>query len=52
MNELLESEIKVPSQRANLIRLASLIVWDEAPMANKAVLESVDNILRKIMQKD
>ena len=49
---MLESDIKINSQRANLIRSAALIVWDEAPMANKAVLECVDAVLRKIMQND
>ena len=49
---MLESEIKANSQRAHLIRLASLIIWDEAPMANKAVLECVDSILSKTMQND
>ena len=46
---MLESDIKPQSQRANFIRKASLIIWDEAPMANKAVLECVDNVLRQIM---
>ena len=49
---MLESDIKMRSQRANFIRHASLIIWDEAPMANKAVLECVDGILRKIMAVD
>ena len=47
---MLESDIKPHSQRAGLIHIASLIIWDEAPMANKAVLECVDNILQKIMK--
>ena len=49
---MLESDIKTNSQRAALIQLATLIIWDEAPMANKAVLECVDAVVRKIMGND
>jgi hypothetical protein len=48
-NELLESTIKPESSRAELIRHAVLIIWDEAPTANRAVLACVDSVLRKIM---
>ena len=51
-NEMLESDIKTNSHRASLIRVSALIIWDEAPMANKAVMECVDNILRRIMAKN
>lgn len=36
---------------ADLIRKADLVIWDEAPMNNKNVFESVDKTLRDIMQK-
>nr|GAT43072.1 ATP-dependent DNA helicase [Mycena chlorophos] len=51
-NELLESMINPEGSRAKLIRRAALIVWDEAPTANRAVLACVDDILRKIMHND
>ncbi|PCH43539.1 hypothetical protein WOLCODRAFT_47437, partial [Wolfiporia cocos MD-104 SS10] len=38
--------------RAQLIREAAVIVWDEAPMANRKVLHCVDKICRRIMQND
>ena len=52
LNEFLESDIKPNSHRATLLRACSLVVWDEAPMANKAVLGCVDIVLRKIMSND
>lgn len=48
-NELLKSTIKPNSPRADLIRQARLIIWDEAPTANRAVLACVDAVLREIM---
>ncbi|XP_046405004.1 uncharacterized protein LOC124170300 [Ischnura elegans] len=38
------------SQRAELIRRASLIIWDEAPMAHKVTVEILDRSLRDICQ--
>lgn len=49
MNELLESSIHLADSRAELLREAALILWDEAPMANKAVLAC---ILHKVTEKD
>ncbi|XP_058780945.1 uncharacterized protein LOC131655055 [Vicia villosa] len=34
---------------AELLRMTNLIIWDEAPMANKFCFESVDKSLRDIM---
>jgi len=48
----LKSTIKPDSSRAELIRRAALIIWDEAPMANRAVLACVDATLRDIMGND
>ncbi|CAG8816580.1 7920_t:CDS:2 [Gigaspora margarita] len=40
-NSNIQSTIKLNSNRANLLQAAELIVWDEIPMINKAVLESI-----------
>jgi ATP-dependent DNA helicase PIF1 len=48
----LMSKISVFSGRAELIRQAALIVWEEFPMANKAAIECVDALLRQIMCND
>ncbi|KAJ2996365.1 hypothetical protein NUW54_g7251 [Trametes sanguinea] len=51
-NELLKSSITLHSTRADLIRAARLIVWDEAPTANTAVLGCVEDICRQIMKNN
>ena len=45
-------DISVQSQSAQLIRQSSLIVWDEAPMAHRYLLEALDRSLRDIMHCD
>lgn len=45
---MLRSTIQRNSSRAQLISAASLIIWDEAPMANRAVLQCVDDICREV----
>ena len=47
-NQFLESPVRTDDTRGELLRNASLIIWDEAPMANKAVLACVDVTLRKV----
>jgi len=47
---MLESPISPTDSRAALIRQSSLILWDEAPMANRAVLACVDETCRRVMQ--
>jgi hypothetical protein len=47
-NEALHSTIHLQSQCADLIRQASLIIWDELPGANVAALECADEICRAI----
>jgi ATP-dependent DNA helicase PIF1 len=37
------------SDRAQLLKLAKLIIWDEAPMANKFCFEALDKTLKDIM---
>jgi hypothetical protein len=48
----LESKISVFSGRAELLRRAVLIVWEEFPMANKAAIECADSLLRQIMRNE
>ena len=50
MNELLESSIHVGDSCAELLREAALILWDEAPMANKAVLACINATLHKVTE--
>ncbi|OWZ01340.1 Helitron helicase, partial [Phytophthora megakarya] len=40
------------SQKAELIRNASLIIWDEAPMMHPECFEAVDRSFRDIMKND
>ena len=47
---MLEPTISPADSRAELIRQSSLIIWDEAPMANRSVLACVDETCRQIMQ--
>ena len=47
---MLESSISSTDSRAALIRQSSLIIWDEAPMANRAVLACVEETCSRIMQ--
>ncbi|XP_016178392.1 uncharacterized protein LOC107620783 [Arachis ipaensis] len=49
LNEESVCSIKKDSQRAELIRRASLIIWDEAPMMNKLAFEALDRTFRDIM---
>ncbi|RXW13239.1 hypothetical protein EST38_g12616 [Candolleomyces aberdarensis] len=51
-NEMLKSAIDIGDSRSELIHEASLIIWDEAPMANRAVLSCVNDILKDIMGND
>ncbi|THH06394.1 hypothetical protein EW146_g9626 [Bondarzewia mesenterica] len=51
-NVNVKSKVSVYSQRADLIRAASLIIWDELPMANKAAWECVDNLCRSLKHSD
>jgi hypothetical protein len=51
-NEMLESPIQPHDPRGELIRLAGVIMSDEAPMLNKAALACVDDTCRRVMQVD
>lgn len=46
------SRITAKSARAAYLRDAKFIVWDELPMANVAVVEAVDTVLRAVMHND
>ena len=35
-----------------LLQMAKLIVWDEAPMGHRFLLEALDKALRDVMQRD
>ncbi|RYQ91576.1 hypothetical protein Ahy_B09g097521 [Arachis hypogaea] len=41
--------IKKDSAKAEVVRLADLIIWDEAPMTNKLAFKVLDRTLRDIM---
>jgi len=47
-NEMLTSSINMHDSRADLIRNASIITCDEAPMTNKAVLACMEEVCRNV----
>lgn len=49
---MLVSDIRDSDGRGELIREARLIIWDEAPMANRAVLACVEEVCRRLMHND
>jgi hypothetical protein len=51
-NVALTSSIRPFSYRAELIRAASFIAWDELPAANVAWMDCVDNLCRSLMKTD
>ncbi|XP_020252361.1 uncharacterized protein LOC109829733 [Asparagus officinalis] len=48
-NETTMCNISKQDGTSKLIRLASLIIWDEAPMAKRFAIETVDRTLRDVM---
>ena len=46
------SSITAQSSRAEVLRRARILVWDEAPMAPKEALEAVDKLLRDLTDSD
>ncbi|KIJ16370.1 hypothetical protein PAXINDRAFT_62033, partial [Paxillus involutus ATCC 200175] len=48
-NEMLQSPISPSDARGELICAASVIIWDEAPMVNRAVLACVEEVCHIIM---
>ena len=51
-NEFLTSPINADDGRGELLRRASIVIWDEAPMANRAVLSCVEETLRRCMRNN
>ncbi|KAG5560632.1 hypothetical protein RHGRI_003828 [Rhododendron griersonianum] len=51
-NESSVCNIPKQSGTAELLRLAKLIIWDEAPMAKQWAIEALDRSLRDIMSND
>ena len=49
---MLLSPIKPTDPRGELIKEASVIIWDEGPMVNRAVLACVDEVCRTVMEND
>jgi len=51
-NEMLISPVQPNDPRGELIRLTAVIICDEAPMANKAVLNCVEETCRRVMRNE
>ncbi|XP_057418412.1 uncharacterized protein LOC130712602 [Lotus japonicus] len=50
LNEDSCCNIRLGSNKAELLKHTSLIIWDEAPMVNRWAFEAVDRTLRDIME--
>ncbi|XP_057432230.1 ATP-dependent DNA helicase RRM3-like [Lotus japonicus] len=50
INEISTCNLRHGSQKAELLKKASLIIWDEAPMLNKHCFEALDRSLNDIMK--
>ena len=46
------SNINKNSNAAELLKISKIVIWDEAVMANKCIIECVDRLLRDIMGVD
>lgn len=51
-HEMLQSPIQANDPRGKFIRELAVICWDEATMANRAVLSCVDETCRRVMGND
>ncbi|KAH9929312.1 DNA helicase Pif1 like protein, partial [Amylocystis lapponica] len=49
---VLKSPVEAHDPRGELIREAAVIIWDESPMANSAVLACVEETCRRVMKND
>jgi len=49
---MLISGVELNSLRAAFLREVAVIFWDEAPMANRAVMECIDDLLRRVCQNN
>ncbi|POM72707.1 LOW QUALITY PROTEIN: Helitron helicase-like protein, partial [Phytophthora palmivora] len=52
LSEFSTCSLSWQSQKAELIRKASLIIWDEAPIMHRACSEAVDRSFRDIMKNE
>jgi len=52
INEASSLTMEKDSPRAYLVRVAKLIIWDEAPMMHRWCFEAVDRSMRDIMSKN
>ena len=52
LHESSTSSINLSDKKAKDLRHASIIIWDEAPMAPLHALNAIDRLLRKIMNFD
>ena len=50
LHESSTCNIKVNSHIAELLRLATLLIWDEAPMTHRHAFEALDRTLQDVMQ--
>ena len=48
----MESRLQDDDLRADYLREAAFVVWDELPMANVAIVEAVDRLMQRLMQND
>ena len=44
--------VKAESERAEVLRRADLIIWDEIPMSDRLAPEALDNTLRDLRRCD
>ncbi|KAJ6582175.1 DNA helicase Pif1 like protein, partial [Mycena capillaripes] len=51
-NKMLESPIDPSDPRGELLKETALIIWDEALMANRAVLACVEETCRRVMENN
>jgi ATP-dependent DNA helicase PIF1 len=51
-NEMLISGVEERSARAEFLKQTTIIFWDEAPMANRAIMECIDELLRRLCRRN
>ena len=51
LNETSSSTMNLNSKKAQTLKEADIIIWDDAPLASLHVLNTIDRLLKKIMSK-
>jgi hypothetical protein len=51
INDTVKCKVKRGTMLAELIQVATLIIWDEAPMTNRRCFEALDRTMRDILSK-